>query len=503
MLMMANQQGYVRTIKRPNREPQRLAGVTLRVRGDHNATMTDEKGEFSLLLPGVEAGQPYIISMVMKSGYELREPEFKGRKQAYSTEVPLEILMVSQKDLLADRMAIEEKARENIEKHYQEKLAQLDEELAAARLTNEQYEQKVMELEEKYESFDMLLEQMTRRYAVTDYDQLDETTIRINQHIEMGELDEAEQIIKDKGSADQREAEVRNMAQENLRKEQNLKEEMERLAQAKALEQKKRKELGDDYYALYTIALERYQHDTAEYYIVRRAELDTNNVEYQIQAGQYLMIFKDAYDRALGYFERALRQALAQNGRDHIDAATALNEIGMARNYKGEFKVAEDYYLQAQAIREDIAGKESLLAAESLNNLGALYQKTKEFDRALTLLRQALVIREKECEAGDPKIAESCSNVGAVLFYQKKYTEAAPLFERAMQLYRSCYGNSDYHVGIALNNLGSLAFIGGNISAAETYFTEALTIFQKTLGKGHNRTKRVSANLTYLQKFKQ
>ena len=46
------QQGYVKTIGRPNQKGIALSGVTVRVRGSHNAVLSNAQGGFEMMMPG-------------------------------------------------------------------------------------------------------------------------------------------------------------------------------------------------------------------------------------------------------------------------------------------------------------------------------------------------------------------------------------------------------------------------------------------------------------------
>ena len=471
------QPGTVRTVSRPNIPSEKLSGVMLRVRGNHNAVVSGEDGAFALLMQGLEAGQPYAISSVIKSGYELREPELIGRKQSFSTQVPLEIVMVSSQQLLQERMRIEEKARENVEINYQKRLAELDNALAAAKMSNAEYEAQITALEEQYERFEPLLQTMSRYYALMDYDGRDTLSARINERIEAGDLDAAEQLIKAKGAIADREKQLRELQE---------------------LQNFLKKDLAEDCYNLFTINFERFQNDSAEYYICRRAELDTTNVEYQLRAGQFLMVYRAKYAEADKYFRRALHQAEAQNGRLYGDVATALNEIGQNYYLQRDYKKALPYLEKARDIREELNGKNSVSMAESYGNIGALYLKQGNTKEAMKMLRNALKLYEELLPEGDVKTAQARNNLGNVLFNQKEYDEAKQCFELALRDYKKRYGEKHYEVAIVYNNLASIAFVQGEIPEAQELFRKALNIFTQTLGAHHPRTQQTRKNLDYL-----
>ena len=498
ILHAQTQPGHVRTVSRPNSPSEDLSGVMLRVRGNHNAVVSTENGDFALLMQGLEAGQPYALSSVVKSGYELREPELIGRKQSFSTVVPLEIVMVSSQALLQERMRIEEKARANVEANYQKRLSELDNALAQAKMSNDEYEAQLTSLEEQYERFEPLLQTMSRYYALTDYDSRDTLSIRINERIEAGDLDEAERLIKAKGAIDEREANLRKLEEQNRRTEELLAEAQKRLAEQQAEARRQLKDLAEDCYHLFTINFERFQNDSAEYYICRRAELDTTNTEYQLRAGQFLMTYRAKYPEADKYFRRALRQAEAQNGHLYGDVATALNEIGQNYYNQHDYAQALPYMEQALDLREQLAGKQSVSVAESYSNIGALNLRQGNSKDALKMLRNALKLYEQLQPAGDPLIAQARNNLGNALFSQKQYDEAKTLFEQALTDYKARYGEKHYEVAIVYNNLASIAFVQGRKEDAQQLFSQALSIFTETLGAHHPRTRQTQKNLDYL-----
>ena len=77
-LLAQTQKGYVKTLGRPEKKGEALAGVSIRVKGEHNPVLSDNDGTFSLLLPGLKNGDAYTLQQVQKSGYELNETNLIG-----------------------------------------------------------------------------------------------------------------------------------------------------------------------------------------------------------------------------------------------------------------------------------------------------------------------------------------------------------------------------------------------------------------------------------------
>lgn len=194
-MLAQTQQGIVKTIGRPNKPGVPLANVTIRMRGMFNAVVSSHDGTFSLLMTGKKDGDAIILQSVQKSGYELKDRELTGRSLVFSSQVPIEILMVDQRQLAADKQRIEENAYRVAERNYQKKLKVLDDQRKNSEMTAEAYRQELQQLQEKYEKYLSLIGDMADRYARTDYDQLDSIDREINICIENGELDKADSLI--------------------------------------------------------------------------------------------------------------------------------------------------------------------------------------------------------------------------------------------------------------------------------------------------------------------
>lgn len=313
------QPGLVRTVTRPDAPSQRLQGVVVRVQGDYNPVLSDEQGAFQVSMPGYKNGTAYTLAGINKGGYELREPELVGRQLPFSTSVPMEIVMVSRRQLQRDKQRIEQAARDNIERYYEEKMNELNAQLAAATLSNQEYEERLSALETEYDRFEPLIEQMAERYARTDYNGMSAADSLIQQAIEQGDLNLAQERILAKGDPAEREKKMKRIR---------------RLADAQ------RNELAEDYYHLHSIHMSRLQKDSALYYLLRRAELDTTNAQWQLDAGNFYDKMARSYDQALVLYRRALRYALANEGPEALRTAQAHNNIAYALARLGHYNEA-------------------------------------------------------------------------------------------------------------------------------------------------------------------
>lgn len=189
------QQGYVKTIGRPDQPGVMLENVLVQAKGMLNATTSNENGEFNITVPGKKDGDPLVFLRILKRGYVLKDKDLIGRSNVCSSKVPIIIQMVDSAQLLADKQRIEMNAQRVAEENYRNKLAVLQQQKDNSTLTAEQFHQELLKLEDQYEKYLSLIGDMADRYARTDYDNLDSIDREINLCIENGELNKADSLI--------------------------------------------------------------------------------------------------------------------------------------------------------------------------------------------------------------------------------------------------------------------------------------------------------------------
>ena len=189
------QQGYVKTIGRPDKPGVALGNVTIRFQGLVNAVLSAEDGTFSLSSPYKKEGDALVLLSIRKNGYELSDKGLIGRPLVFSSQVPIIISMVDIRQLEADRQRIEKKAYETAEQNYREKLNTIEEQIKKNEITAEKYRSELQALQQGYENYLSLIGDLADRYARTDYDRLDSIDREIYFCIENGELERADSLI--------------------------------------------------------------------------------------------------------------------------------------------------------------------------------------------------------------------------------------------------------------------------------------------------------------------
>lgn len=461
------QQGLVRTISRPNHPSENLEGVLVRVRGNHNAVISESTGLFSILMQELQNGDPYCLSAVMKSGYQLSEQDIIGRQQAGSDKVPLDVAMVSTAQLQAEKNAIADKAREGVERYYMEQILAIEQALAKQQLTNEQYEQRIAELDNKLMQSEQQIEQMADRYARTDYALLDSVAGAIQSAIEQGDLDAAEQMILRKGSLTDRRQRIVDMRRDVKTQEQDLKQ---------------------DYYHLHSIALSRFQPDSAAYYLQLRADIDTTDAAAQLDYAKFLNEYMRSTENAWYYTQRAERQVRKADGEHSMLMLRVLNEKGQYLYKKQQFAMAASTLENALRLSTELFGKDHKYTASRRVCLGASYYGMKKYKEAKKQFNEALRIFHIEGQEDVLTEATTLNNLAGIAFAENDYATAKTYFEKSATLLQSVAPNSNTLPPTLANIAAIYADLGDKVTANQ-YYTKAYTAACRILGETNPFTK--------------
>ena len=489
------QKGYVKSLGRPGVKGAALQGVSIRVRGVHNAVVSAQTGTFSIAMTGKKAGDAYALQSVKKAGYELIEAGMIGRNYAFSPSVTMQIVMVNSSQLQADKQRIENNAYKAAEKNYKAKMTALEKQLNAKKITAANYEKQVNDLQKQFEKYESLIEQMAEHYAKTDYDALDEKNKQINQLIENGELERAEEMINsmfDPTEALKKAKEDKQRIDKQLADANALMEEAERQRQ----EVLKRQAKDAEYlYQLFTIAYSKFEIDKAKEYITTRAELDPDMVEWQIFTGLFYLEVMGDYDTAMMYNNRALAASQKQNGEESMQTALCYNNIASSHYYKKDYQKAISNFQKALGIWEKSLGEDYDVVAIAYDNVASVYKETGNYNEAKKNLDKAFEIKKRLYGENNPSLATLYNNRGGLCEKQGDYECAAENYSKAFELYTALYGEKHPSVANIYNNIGGIYGHYKDYDHALAMFAKALEIWSTTLGDNHPDTRTALENI--------
>ncbi len=478
------QQGYVKTIGRPGKKGKALSGVTIRVKGEHNDVVSGKDGGFSIIIRGKKNGSPYSLQNVQKNGYELNDFGTIGREYAFSTSVPLTIVMVSTDQLQADKLRIEKNAYEKAEKNYKAKMAILEKKLSDNAITAVQYRDEIQKLRNSFDKYESLIESLADHYAHTDYDELDEKDTEINILIENGELEKADSLIQT----------LFDPINILIRNKEALASLNQTISDAEGIIQQanedlaavlKQQEKDAEYlYQLYTIAISQFEVETAGKYLETRAALDSTNIEWNLDVAQFLGANMGNYRDANKYLNKALNHSIAQYGEENeitiecynrayaIQYANSnLSKEKWVQNQKNVLELAIKYY------QTDFHSAIAPIYA----NLGTAYLSTDSLDLALQYTQKTIDIY-KSINIEHPNLSSSYTNLGLVYAKMKKYDEALKSLYQAMRLRER---QNDKSILNTYQSIAACYYFTDNYDSALVYYFRALEHGKKYLYNKH------------------
>lgn len=471
------QSGYVKTLGRPGHKGEALSGVTIRAKGAHNAVLSKTNGSFIIPMPGIKNGESFSLQQVQKSGYVLNEAGVIGRLYAFSDKTPITIVMASSKQLNDDKMRIENKAYAKAEKNYKYLLEQLEQQKNEKLLAEDIYRQKLKDLQNRYSKYESLISDLADHYAHTDYDDLNEIECQVNIAIENGELEKADSLLNQLGIQKR----IDDISQRLL----VGKKIMEQATKDYEAVLKQQQKDGEYLYQLYTIALGQFDNEKASYYIETRAKLDTTNVDWQLEAGQYLSEYLADFPKAAQLIERGLRNAKRIYGEQSEQTAWAYNKLAGVFDEQRNFNKSKELYTHAFEIRKSLYPADHHLIAQCYSFLGGISSLQGNFTEAMEYHQKALEIRKITLPSPHEELSQSFFNIGYIQVCTGHYAEGLENLQESLDMLIALHGEQYIHVADAYHNIGCVYLMIGNYDKADDYLIKAMNIRKQLLGENH------------------
>ncbi|MBL9166165.1 MAG: serine/threonine protein kinase [Verrucomicrobiales bacterium] len=189
------------------------------------------------------------------------------------------------------------------------------------------------------------------------------------------------------------------------------------------------------------------------------------------------------YEGAEAMARRGLALYRGLAGPASAEAASALNDLGMALWKQRKLAEAEVAYQEALDIRQQRFGRDHADVASTLNNLGAVYRRQKKLRESEDLTRLSLQIRRRLFGNEHLDVADSLRNLCIILAERGQRAEAEDAAREMLAMRRRLLGNDHPLVAGALADLAWV--VGDESTEAEALETEAFGIQRKVLGDDH------------------
>ncbi len=470
-VLSQTQQGYVKTKGRLASDGtvisgSRISGATVQVKG-RSAVLSQSNGTFSFPI----TSQSYYLQSVKKQGYVLTDPDVLSKQYAYSKN-PLVLVLETPSQQLDDKLAMMKKIRRTLQRQLQDKEDEIESLKEQQKLTEDEYRRQLQEIFDQQENNEKLISEMADRYSRMDFDEVDEFNRRISQLILDGKLTEADSLLNTKGDINARAAVLRQHQEANAQVEQEIKMKQKKLEKSKALAQKELDELAQDCYSKFEIFKMQHQNDSAAYYIQLRAKLDSTNIEWQLEAGDFIMNYLANYELTGRYYNKALRQAMLE--QDSVQMGNCYNNFGTLSCMQGDLKKGLEEMRQAITIHKQIYGEKHPEMAIHYNNLGYILANLGEIDKAKEYIEEALSINMLVNNGSHVEVANSYNSLGMVNLIKGEIIEARILFKKSLNTVDKIYGKNHPLYAVSLDNIGQSFLKSGDLDSALVYHNASL-----------------------------
>lgn len=195
--------------------------------------------------------------------------------------------------------------------------------------------------------------------------------------------------------------------------------------------------------------------------------------------------FKGNANAALDLYDKALAIRIAMGDKESIFASNLFNDMGNAYTEQGEFDLALDYYQKALGIRKKLLGEMNPETAVSYNNLGIIYREKAQYDKAIEYHKKALEIQKSIFGEDYPELANYYQGIGNAYKDKMELEQAMDYYQKAYLIRKKAYSENHPLVAKDLINIATIYAEQGDFDNAMSYFQNALSIQKQTLGDKH------------------
>ncbi|MBS1955081.1 MAG: CHAT domain-containing protein [Cyanobacteria bacterium SZAS-4] len=196
---------------------------------------------------------------------------------------------------------------------------------------------------------------------------------------------------------------------------------------------------------------------------IQEKDLDINGHE-----AEYRRDYKTANELYLK------EEAILKPQGDSDDYAAVLRRLGRTSSELGKYSQAISYLQRSLAMYERLYGKNALQTARSVFELGTCYMNHGYYKEAEVYLKKSLDFRQQVLGKSSPEVSEDIFNYARVLYKQDKFEQAEPLFKEAIAIELKSGANNSATLASYYESLGRLYYKLGRYSDAESLYKRAI-----------------------------
>ena len=412
-----------------------IGGVYVKTATSPNGVVSDDgNGTFALKLQNIKMGDRLGRATVSKAGLMIFNQqavdEWSARKE------PLKLILCDANQFQKQKNNLIAIGRNQAEKKYKKRLAELEKENKAQQLTLDEYYAKLDSINRERDNAEKHMDEYADMFARIDESEVDTLAQRAIELFNQGQLEEA----------------IRLFEQGNY---------LEKI---------------DDALKIKTQAEElRQKADSAE--VLADKDIEEYKKSIQAQVSAYKM--SNEWDKA-----GELLKGLA----DKLQTLDAIWEYAIFSQNQNQFVAAENYYklcINKLSSFSDTKSEEyEQNLAKSYNNLANLYRGTQRFTESEQMFKLALEIHKRLAESNpqayEPDLAMSYNNLAYLYLDTQRFTESEHIYKSALEIYKRLSESNPHayepHLATLNNNLGLLYHTTQRFAESEQMYKLALEI---------------------------
>lgn len=187
--------------------------------------------------------------------------------------------------------------------------------------------------------------------------------------------------------------------------------------------------------------------------------------------------------KTLDIAERAVELRRSLNGRDSLEYAASVHQLGQLIHSSSDFARTQSLFEEALEIRRRRVGEEHPLVADCWQSLGLVHADVGRIETGRNFLNRALAIREKM--GPHQELATVIKNLAGLNYQEGNYPAALSKYRRSLELSEELLDPGHPLLGKALHNVGVAHHVNGDINEAFDHYERALETYEVTRGANH------------------
>ena len=437
-----------------------IAGAEVKFVGGNRHTSGND-GMFTFAVRG-----KFEIESATKQGYVMIDPKYL---KAFTSYTPDAIPVIMEERSKLNRETVRQTQRINQQlTDENERLMRLNDSLLAAKaITEAKWDSLEQARNNDYLNKIDKVREMAEVFANIDYEMLEEYDRQVYRALSEGKYDEAYRLLKSRKSVEEQKKEI-NAASAAIDATEQM------LVAAKQGRDAKIKEAAELCYHWFNYYKSLFMNDSAAYYLEQRAKLDMNNLEWQLEAGDFLKHYFSDYNKADYYYKLALRSTIVLNGETSIETARFINCIGENRLDVGQLDSAYRCFSTARIILTKLFGNDSKELIHTFSNFGNYYYEIEQYDSALYYVELEISLTKKYLGDEHNSLTISYNNLSRIELEFNQYDSAIWYAKKALSLSEIQNGPDDLITASSYFNTGFAFKTAGDITSDTSYYYKAI-----------------------------